>query len=93
MRDRILGALATERMREAAAKDCHLIEAALDSDRTVTSLDDTVRELLAHACDAAAELRDIVWVNPNHPRETPIEWLRDDAPSQAERTLVEFAVN
>ena len=59
--------------REAARKDCHLLYAALESDRTVASLDETIRRLFAAACPAAVEIRDVVWVNPDRDDDEALE--------------------
>lgn len=87
---RITSALKTPAERTAAAKDCHLLYAALDSDKRIASLDDLVRRLFARACPAAKEIRPLVWVNPNHDSEQPVEWLREGSPAEPQRTLERF---
>ncbi len=68
-------------------KDLHLIDAAMATDRSIVSLDDTVRKLFADLSDMVGELRNIVWVNPAEENERPVEWLLDGAPAEEERLL------
>lgn len=68
---------ASERNQEAALKDFHLIEAAIDTDRIVVSLDDTVRRIFAEACAGEDGLSQIIWV---HLDESDIlRWLESGA--------------
>ena len=90
LQKRIRNALANDGEREAADKDHHLLLAALHSDQTIASLDDTVRRLFARVCPAAAEVCNVVWVNPDKEDETPLDWLRDDAPADHARKLAQF---
>ena len=62
-------------------KDACLIEAALATDRTVASLDESVRALFRQATDQVGELRAIVWVNPEREEDDPILWLKRGAPA------------
>jgi len=84
---RLKRAKATEEEREAMLKDLPLIEAARATDRTVTSLDDKVRRMFARACQGVAQLRSIVWVNPDRRAEDPIGWLERGAQPERQRTL------
>lgn len=60
------------------AKDFHLVETALHSDKRVLSLDDKMFNHLAHLFDIANEVCAVLWVNPvSNPAE---EWLRNGAP-------------
>ncbi len=69
-------------------KDFHLLEAALETDKTVISLDQTVRTLFAQAAQQVGEIRDVVWVNPDRTvEEQPIVWLQNGAPNEAHRQL------
>ena len=69
-------------------KDFHLLQAALATDRTVISLDETVRRLFVHASQQVGEIRDIIWVNPDRTaEEQPIEWLQNGAPPEPHRQL------
>jgi len=78
----------TDKQREEMFKDVHLIEAALDTDKTIISLDDnTARKFFALGSDEFEELKYIVWVNPDRPEETAIEWLENGAPAENQRML------
>ena len=56
-------------------KDVHLIEAALNADRIVASLDENAR-MLFHT----AELNVVTWVNPVSERLRIRAWLEEGAP-------------
>ena len=73
--------------REGVAKDIHLIEAGLATDRLVTSGDERVRRAFGRASADIMELRQIVWVNPTKPEEKPIDWLRSGARTEEHRQL------
>jgi predicted nucleic acid-binding protein len=78
----------TDKQREEMFKDLHLIEAALDTDKRIISLDDnTARKFFALGSDELDQLKDIVWVNPDNPEETAIEWLEKGAPAENDRML------
>lgn len=73
---------------EAMEKDFHLLQAALATDQTVISLDETVRGLFKRASQQVGEIRDIIWVNPDRTEEEqPIAWLQNGAPSEPHRRL------
>jgi hypothetical protein len=79
---------ASEKNCEAMLKDFRLIEAALATDKTVISLDDTVRKLFDKAAVPVGELRNVVWVNPDKTEEEkPIDWLKDGAQAEKKRLL------
>ena len=69
------------------AKDVHLVEAALATDRLITSQDERVRSALGTASNNVGELKKIVWVNPTQGDEKPIDWLRDGAKAEEHRLL------
>jgi hypothetical protein len=71
----------------AVRKDIHLIHAALVTDRSVISCDETARELFGNASTTVADLSPIVWVNPNREEETPILWLESGAEAEPDRML------
>ena len=73
--------------RETVDKDAHLIEAAIATDRLVTSRDETARKVFRNASVDVRQLRHIVWVNPTQPDEEPIDWLRNGARAEAHREL------
>jgi len=68
-------------------KDLILIEAALASDKTVVSRDDTVRRLFRANLARLRALRPVVWVNPERPDEAAVDWLRSGAKPERRRQL------
>ena len=73
---------------EAMEKDFHLLQAALATDRTVISLDETIRQLFKRASQRVGEIRNIIWVNPDRTtEEQPIAWLQNGAQPEAYRRL------
>lgn len=76
-----------DKNRKAMAKDLHLIEAALASDRLIVSCDDRARALFRGAAAHVPELRLVVWVNPEQTEEDAIRWLREGARSGRMRLL------
>ena len=78
---------------EVMQKDIHLLEAALKTDMTVISLDQTVRTLFAKASQQVSVIRMIIWVNPNRiSEEQPIVWLKSGAPPEVHRQLSAYQV-
>ena len=73
--------------RAIVAKDVHLIEAAIATDRLVTSKDESARGVFRDASDGVVDLQQIVWVNPTCDNEDPIEWLQNGARAEAHRML------
>ncbi len=77
-----------ERDIEALRKDFHLLQAALATDQTIISLDETIRQLFQQASHQVSEIRDIIWVNPDRTTaEQPIAWLQNGAPPEPHRQL------
>ena len=73
---------------EAMQKDFHLLQAALATDQTVVSLDETIRGLFKRASQQVGEIRNIIWVNSDRTaEEQPIAWLQNGAPPEAHRQL------
>lgn len=72
---------------QRVAKDVHLIEAAIATDRLITSRDETARKAFGNASANVGELKQIVWVNPTQDDEKPIDWLREGAKTEAHRQL------
>jgi hypothetical protein len=68
-------------------KDCHLIEAALATDRRVASLDDNVRQHFARCAEHVRPLRRVCWVNPAVVEERSVDWLHHSAPLDRHRLL------
>lgn len=86
LRERIDGAV--ERDQKAiVAKDIHLIEAAVATDRLITSGDKRARRAFRDVADAVRELQRVVWVNPTCDGEKPIDWLQNGAQAEARRRL------
>ena len=88
LRDKIEGTATSESEIEDMRKDFRLLEAARSTDQAIISLDETVRGLFARATQRVGEIRDIVWVNPNHTKaEEPLIWLKNGAPPEDHRKL------
>ena len=86
--DKIEDTAPHENQLEVMRKDFRLLEAALATDQTIISLDETIRRHFTRAAQRVGEIRDIVWVNPDHTEaEQPLPWLRDGAPPEAHRKL------
>ncbi len=85
--DEIESTATREREVEALQKDSHLLQAALATDQTVISLDETVRGLFAQASLQVGEIRNIIWVNPDRTEEHPITWLQNGALPETHRRL------
>lgn len=73
--------------REAMLKDCLLVEAAIVTDRSIISLDETVRSLFSGMAQELRTLRRIVWINPDREDEQPILWLKNGAKLERKRFL------
>ena len=91
LRDKIEGTATGENEVEEMRKDFHLLEAAQETDQTVISLDETVRECFARATQHVGEIRDIVWVNPDFTEEEPLVWLQNGARPEDRRQLRTWA--
>ncbi len=88
LQDKVTNTTNNENEIEALRKDFHLLQAALVTDQTIISLDETVRGLFKRASQQVGEIRDIIWVNPDRTtEEQPITWLQNGAPSEAHRRL------
>ena len=74
VRNQLAAQALSHTMRRAAEKDLHLVEAAIETDKIVVSLDDHARELLR--MDATAK---IAWVNAVAEGGDTIYWLRRGA--------------
>lgn len=77
----------------AIEKDCHLIEAALDTDKIIASFDGKAQRLFARACQRVHEIRRIMWVlhDESEPIEAVLTWLKTGAPERPERQLSHFS--
>ncbi len=88
LHDKIEKTTTRETEIEVMRKDFHLLEAALATDQTIISLDETIRRLFARTAERVGEIRDIVWVNPDHTEEDePLDWLQNGAPPENHRKL------
>lgn len=76
----------TQGQKEAMLKDCHLIEAAINTDRRIISLDDAARKLFVGLSGSVADIQDVLWVNPVSDSEQVITWL-EGAPNEAKWKL------
>ena len=75
------------KQKGVVAKDVHLIEAAVATDRLVASQDERARRAFGNASDNVGELRQIVWINPTQDDEKPIDWLQKGAKAEVHRQL------
>ena len=87
LRDKVTNTASDEDEIEVMQKDFHLLQAAIATDHTIVSLDETVQGLFAHASQQVGEIRNIIWVNPDRPAEEPIVWLQNGAPPEGHRQL------
>ena len=87
LRDKVTGTTTDEDEIENIEKDFHLLQAALATDQTVISLDETIRHLFVRASEQVGEIRNIIWVNPDKAEEQPIAWLQNGAPPEPRRCL------
>jgi hypothetical protein len=87
LRQKVELAVASQKKRMVMLKDVHLVEAALQAHKIVTSLDETVRQCFHEAASTITILKHITWVNPCKDEETAIEWLEHGAEREKERCL------
>ena len=87
LREKVLRTANNADERQELLDDLLLIEAALATDRTVASLDESVRSLFRRAAGRVGELRAIVWVNPELEEDEPIPWLERGALAEPDRML------
>ncbi|HEV2656367.1 MAG TPA: hypothetical protein VGT82_15490 [Ktedonobacteraceae bacterium] len=87
LRKKVEQAADDKQKRTAMLKDIHLIEAALQADQIVISMDETVRYYFRKTALTIGVIRQIVWVNPCKDEETPLEWLKAGAALEKERRL------
>jgi hypothetical protein len=87
LRSKLSGLSFKKKEIEAMLEDVHLIEAALATDYTVVSRDETVRAFFRQASKSVTLLRPVTWVNPTREEEECIDWLKHGAPSEKRRQL------
>jgi len=73
--------------KTAMLKDCHLIEAAIATDRRIISLDAVARELFSAASHNIKEIKDVLWANPVTDSGQVMAWLKEGAPVQVKWQL------
>jgi len=87
LRSKVEQATEEEQKRNVMLKDFHLIEAALQTDKTVISVDETVRLCFHTVAQRVHILKHIIWVNPCKDDGLCIEWLHNGAESEQKRLL------
>lgn len=87
LRTKVALATESEKKRSAMLKDIHLVEAALQADKIVISMDEIVRHCFCEITQTVGLLKPIVWVNPCKDEETPLVWLRNGAAPEKERQI------
>ncbi|OYQ63362.1 hypothetical protein B9G53_17465 [Pseudanabaena sp. SR411] len=87
LRDRLDKVAESDRPRETMWKDCHLLEAAIATDKIVVSLDEKARNPFDKAAKSIKELHEIMWVNPDKPEENALVWLENGATIEKSRQL------
>lgn len=87
LRQAVQRVAASQKDCDAMLKDCHLLEAAVATERTVVALDEIVRALFRSSCQVIGEIRSVVWVNPDKEEEQPIPWLEEGADPEKHRQL------
>ncbi len=63
----------------AMLKDYILIEAAINTDKIIVSLDEQVRYCFGEISSEVKELKRIIWVNPDKNEDAPMDWLKEGA--------------
>jgi hypothetical protein len=87
LREKLNRVASSKARQEAMIKDAHLIEAARETDRIVLSLDERVRALFRDAAVHAAEVRSVMWANPENHEEGVVDWLHGGARRDRTREL------
>ena len=82
LRDAIQDLRINQEERDVMLKDCHLLEAALATDRIVVSRDGTARGLFARHAESLPGIADVVWVDPVKSAEEVASWLKNGALSE-----------
>ena len=72
---------------QAMEKDCHLLEAALATDKIVFSSDKRIRNHFRNAAVSVHEIKPIHWANPALPEDDVIAWLSAGALDDEKRQL------
>ena len=87
LRQKVEQCASSENKRKAMLKDIHLMEAAIQADKIVISMDETVRNCFREITHKIRPMAYIAWVNPSIIEEKPIEWLQNGAEIEGKRLL------
>lgn len=87
LREKVSKTASNPSSRIAMQKDIHLLEAALATNKTVLSRDKKCRKYFQQAASVVAEIKPILWANPEEPNDNAITWLERGAPNEQERQL------
>jgi hypothetical protein len=68
-------------------KDCHLLEAALATDKIIIAVDEKARKPMKITAQVIEDIQLIVWVNPDKAEEEAIAWLEGGAEPEPHRQL------
>lgn len=90
LKKRIIACCTDKWMRDDVLKDYRLLEGALCTDHTISSLDDKIRRYFAAIGKSVKPVAAIVWVNPDKDDEAPITWLKNGACNEAKRLLKNY---
>ena len=77
----------SEPARHAVMKDFHLLIAAIETDKTIITRDERLRQILHVASQQVGELRSIMCANPDFTEEEIVAWLNRGAPTEIKRCL------
>lgn len=92
LQDKIIGSTDVVAEINAMKKDMHLLHAAMATDNSIISCDESVRTFYAKASQQVGEIRMVIWVNPDRTEEEPIVWLKNGAPPENHRLLSTYFV-
>jgi hypothetical protein len=85
--DRACSCLEQDKLKEALAKDFHLLQSALASGRTIISNEKNLPKLVAIAGSKVRELSMLYYANPAVEGDNCILWLRAGAELEADRRI------
>ena len=87
LRDDLEESQNTDQQKESVLKDAFLVEAALNADLILVSLDESLKKLLKRSVSEIPEIGKILWVNPTKENDTFLRWLEDGAPFEEKWAL------
>ncbi len=67
----------TDKQEKIALKDCHLVDAAIKSGKTIASGDDEAKYVFSVASEKKIILKDLIWVNPKTMGTVLTGWLEN----------------